>query len=403
MRSASATAARRAVRRGAGAAQDAVLVMVLGQRIDSDLAVAAARGDHRQFAAEVGRRLDDRRRGRRARRRPPRPRSAAARPRSGPCRRSPRGGSSAAAGAPKSRQRATQVLGAVDGGEGDGGHAARVEEGLLLEAGPGRRPGPGRRARPRRPARPARSTAAAGTFSNSKVTTSAGLGQGLQGRGDRHRRATMVRAATRLAGASASGVEDDDVEAQARGGQGQHAAELAAAQDADGRAGRERERARLHARLADASRAPTAVELRARRSARRSARAGSERARIWAASRPALRAPGLADRQGRPPARRPASGRWTAGNRGRSGPWTAIGTPSTGRSVSEAVMPGRCAAPPAPAMITLKPAALAPLGEGVHPLRRAVGRDDLGLVGDAQGRPGSRPHPSWSASRSGCP
>jgi len=36
------------------------------------------------------------------------------------------------------------------------------------------------------------------------------------------------------------------------------------------------------------------------------------------------------------------------------------GTPSTGRSVIEAVMPGRCAAPPAPAMITLKPASRAP-------------------------------------------
>ena len=38
----------------------------------------------------------------------------------------------------------------------------------------------------------------------------------------------------------------------------------------------------------------------------------------------------------------------------------SIGTPRTGRSVSEAVMPGRWAAPPAPAMITWNPAALAP-------------------------------------------
>ena len=32
-----------------------------------------------------------------------------------------------------------------------------------------------------------------------------------------------------------------------------------------------------------------------------------------------------------------------------------MGTPSTGSSVIEAVMPGRCAAPPAPAMITFSP------------------------------------------------
>ena len=33
----------------------------------------------------------------------------------------------------------------------------------------------------------------------------------------------------------------------------------------------------------------------------------------------------------------------------------SIGTPSTGSSVLAAVMPGRCAAPPAPAMITFNP------------------------------------------------
>ena len=33
----------------------------------------------------------------------------------------------------------------------------------------------------------------------------------------------------------------------------------------------------------------------------------------------------------------------------------AIGTPSTGTGVSDAVMPGRCAAPPAPAIITFSP------------------------------------------------
>ena len=34
---------------------------------------------------------------------------------------------------------------------------------------------------------------------------------------------------------------------------------------------------------------------------------------------------------------------------------SGTGTPITGSGVSEATMPGRCAAPPAPAMITLSP------------------------------------------------
>ncbi len=37
----------------------------------------------------------------------------------------------------------------------------------------------------------------------------------------------------------------------------------------------------------------------------------------------------------------------------------STGTPSTGRLVILAVIPGRCAAPPAPAMITLRPRSLA--------------------------------------------
>ena len=39
--------------------------------------------------------------------------------------------------------------------------------------------------------------------------------------------------------------------------------------------------------------------------------------------------------------------------------WLSIGTPSTGSEVIDAVMPGRCAAPPAPAMTTLRPRFLA--------------------------------------------
>ena len=39
----------------------------------------------------------------------------------------------------------------------------------------------------------------------------------------------------------------------------------------------------------------------------------------------------------------------------------SIGTPSTGSAVQAAHMPGRCAAPPAPATITRKPRPAAPL------------------------------------------
>ena len=38
----------------------------------------------------------------------------------------------------------------------------------------------------------------------------------------------------------------------------------------------------------------------------------------------------------------------------------STGTPSTGSVVIDATMPGRCAAPPAPAMITFRPRAAAP-------------------------------------------
>jgi hypothetical protein len=41
----------------------------------------------------------------------------------------------------------------------------------------------------------------------------------------------------------------------------------------------------------------------------------------------------------------------------------SMGTPKTGRVVMEAVIPGRCAAPPAPAMMTRKPSPLAPLAK----------------------------------------
>lgn len=55
------------------------------------------------------------------------------------------------------------------------------------------------------------------------------------------------------------------------------------------------------------------------------------------------------------------AGIWTIDSR-LSLPLSALlstGTPKTGRAVMAAVMPGRWAAPPAPAITTLKPSALA--------------------------------------------
>jgi hypothetical protein len=80
----------------------------------------------------------------------------------------------------------------------------------------------------------------------------------------------------------------------------------------------------------------------------------------------------------------------------------STGTPNTGSGVSAAVMPGRCAAPPAPAMITLKPSASRAAGEIVEPVGRAVGRDDARFVADAARR-AFRRHGAWSPSRTGCP
>jgi len=63
----------------------------------------------------------------------------------------------------------------------------------------------------------------------------------------------------------------------------------------------------------------------------------------------------------------------------------ATGTAEHGqRVVSAAVMPGRCAAPPAPAIITLQATRLGAFGVSVEALGRAMRGDHLGLVGDAQ-------------------
>ena len=83
-------------------------------------------------------------------------------------------------------------------------------------------------------------------------------------------------------------------------------------------------------------------------------------ARIAAASSAALIAPA------RPIASVPTGtppGIWTIESRLSSplSAWLSIGTPSTGKGVIAATMPGRCAAPPAPATITSRPRAFASL------------------------------------------
>ncbi len=58
----------------------------------------------------------------------------------------------------------------------------------------------------------------------------------------------------------------------------------------------------------------------------------------------------------------------------------STGTPSTGRWVFAAAMPGRCAAPPAPATITSEPRVGGRRGVLEQQVGRAVGAHDAGLV-----------------------
>src|SRR5690606_10326664 len=133
----------------------------------------------------------------------------------------------------------------------------------------------------------------------------------------------------------------------------QHAPELAAAENADGRI---RGQGR-HCALSG-YRATFSVWL-ARQESSLCATVASESASMEAAMRAALTAPD------RPMASVPTGTPAGICTMERSESWPdsafdSIGTPSTGNGVSAAVIPGRCAAPPAPAMMTLYPAARAP-------------------------------------------
>ena len=79
------------------------------------------------------------------------------------------------------------------------------------------------------------------------------------------------------------------------------------------------------------------------------------------------------------------------------------GTPSTGTRVLAASIPGRCAAPPAPAMIARKPAPGRRLGVGEQPVGRAVRRDDARPRAARRARRAPRPPRAWSPSRTGSP
>ena len=60
------------------------------------------------------------------------------------------------------------------------------------------------------------------------------------------------------------------------------------------------------------------------------------------------------------------------------------GTPMTGSGVLAASMPGRCAAPPAPAISTFRPRAHGGAGVVGHGVGGAVGGEHAQLVGDAE-------------------
>ncbi len=129
----------------------------------------------------------------------------------------------------------------------------------------------------------------------------------------------------------------------------------------------------------------------ARQAASRSASVVVCSASTAAASSAALIAPA-----GRSPAFRPARRRHLhdriAARRVRRALWSGTGTPNTGSGVIAAVMPGRCAAPPAPAMMTGSPSACAPLA-------KATSRSGVRWADTMRA---SRPTPSASSVSAAC-
>ena len=187
------------------------------------------------------------------------------------------------------------------------------------------------------------------------------------------------------------GIEHGGAIAHRLRGVHEHPAELAAADDAEGRAGSEIRRSPAPAGrpaepgvTSDSAVIARAASVWRRRYASSLARsAASPLASIATANSAALAAPAL-------PMAKVATGMplgiWTI-EWSESTPFRArlaTGTPSTGTAVFAASMPGRCAAPPAPAMIALRPRPAARFGVGEHVVGHAVRRDDARFVGDAE-------------------
>src|ERR1019366_4629630 len=161
-------------------------------------------------------------------------------------------------------------------------------------------------------------------------------------------------------GASGVGIEHVDAVAHAARGHRGEASKLPAAEDANRRARQQRRVSRLaHAGTSVVdSVSSDCVRTSSRRAARQAmsfaCSLGSVVARICTASNPALVAPAA-------PMESVATGTpfgICTIESSESRPCSAvaaIGTPSTGSTVFAATMPGRCAAPPAPAMMTRRP------------------------------------------------
>ena len=178
-------------------------------------------------------------------------------------------------------------------------------------------------------------------------------------------------------GAVGVGIEHLDVVAERARRHRRHAAELAAAEDADRRAREDRSHQRRRARCR-CRRAPRRSALRARRAAARGARA-CMRATIAAASSAAFAAPGS------PMASVPTGtpfGICTIESSA-STPLSAvagIGTPSTGRTVLAATIPGQVRRAAGGGDDDLEAARLGALGVLEHPVGRAMRGDDAHLV-----------------------
>src|SRR5688572_2718540 len=181
----------------------------------------------------------------------------------------------------------------------------------------------------------------------------------------------------------AAAVVHRELEPERDPGEGHHPAELAGADDADAHGGLQL--------AAGSGRARTSAVCRSRNAASASRSGGCRAASIAVARRAALRAPAS-------PIATVATGTPTGIctiESSESRPLSAfdwIGTPITGSSVLDAVMPGRCAAPPAPAMSTSRPRPAAPAAYS----NRRSGVRCAEMTRHSKGTPSAV---SWSAAR----